>query len=147
DEDSKRGCPFDRDVVDADAVAGDDEASGRRLERLRRQLPPVRQDRVDAACKLDELGLGTGGRLEQLRPGEHRPLDLERRPGVVGDEDATPHPRNYAGTCSSSPAREARMYARQWTSAPLRTSSASWNGRDERSSVCSRRMSFAIGSM
>ena len=60
DEDPELGRALDRDVVDADAVARDDDAARRGVERLGGHALPVRQDRVDARGEADQL-IGSPG--------------------------------------------------------------------------------------
>ena len=98
DEDPELGRVIDRDVVEADPVARDDEAAARDVERLGGHPLPVGQDRVAAVGERDELvrlaGLGHDELGTDLA--EDPALDVERRPRVVGHEHSRGHCLNVS---------------------------------------------------
>ena len=90
DDDAPGRGVGDVDVVETDPETGDDPAPRRRVEHGRGDPGPVGHDGVDAAGGLHQRRLVHGGRRSKLgsRGRELGPLDVEIRPGVVGDENS-----------------------------------------------------------
>ena len=93
DEDPELGGTVDWNVVDPYAVSRDDAASRGGLECGGRNTLPVRENGVGFRRHRDDLVFAPRFRDEKLCVGfrENPPLDVERRPGVVGDENGAAH--------------------------------------------------------
>lgn len=95
DDDAEAGGVFHRDVVEADAVAPDDQAIRRRIEHGGRDALPTRQYRGAVRGEPDELVLlaGLGGGDLGADCAEYLPLDVKGRPCVIGYENFHWSPR------------------------------------------------------
>lgn len=92
-EDAELGGVVDRDVVETNPIPGDKQAAGRGVERLWGHALPVGQDRIGVGRERHELVVPSTVGNDEFGPylSEDAPLDVERRPRVVGDKNSRRH--------------------------------------------------------
>jgi hypothetical protein len=99
DQDPELRCTADRNVVDPDAVARDDATARGGVECGEGDTLPVRENGVSFGRHRDDLVFDPGFCDEKLCVGfgQDAAFDVERRPGVVGDENGATHsPQSFS---------------------------------------------------